>query len=180
MPALQFYSAERVRSFPEDGNRYETVHGELLVTPAPRVMHQAVVFRLAHALSTYLAHEPIGIVLGSPADISWAPDSLVQPDLFVAPRDEIRTLRWDQVRTLLVVVEILSPSSVRADRFTKRRLYQEAGVPLYWVLNPEAGQAEVWRPDSTFPEPVVEALTWIPKGASSGFHLLLEELFRSL
>ncbi|MEO8030499.1 MAG: hypothetical protein ABI765_06605 [Gemmatimonadota bacterium] len=35
-------------------------------------------------------------------------------------------------------------------------------------------------PASTFPGPVVEALAWPPKGAGSGFHLPLEELFRSL
>ena len=29
-------TAELVRTLPDDGNRYETVHGELLVTPAPR------------------------------------------------------------------------------------------------------------------------------------------------
>ena len=31
-----YYSAEMVRALPDDGNRYETVRGELLVTPAPR------------------------------------------------------------------------------------------------------------------------------------------------
>jgi hypothetical protein len=35
-----FYTDEMVRALPEDGNRYETVHGELLLTPAPRYDHQ--------------------------------------------------------------------------------------------------------------------------------------------
>ncbi len=30
-----FYTAEMVRALPDDGKRYETVHGELLVSPAP-------------------------------------------------------------------------------------------------------------------------------------------------
>jgi Uma2 family endonuclease len=46
------------------------------------------------------------------------------------------------MRTLLLAVEILSPSSVRADRFTKRRLYQE-GVSLYWVIDAHAAMAEI-------------------------------------
>jgi hypothetical protein len=37
MAAPIFYTAEMVRALPEDGNRYETVRGELLVTPAPRI-----------------------------------------------------------------------------------------------------------------------------------------------
>jgi len=35
MPAICYYTADMVRELPDDGNRYETVHGELLVTPAP-------------------------------------------------------------------------------------------------------------------------------------------------
>lgn len=40
MPASKSYTAEMGRALPEDGNRYETVYGELLVTPAPRALHQ--------------------------------------------------------------------------------------------------------------------------------------------
>jgi len=37
MVAPLYYTAEMVRALPEDGHRYETVHGELLMTPVPRV-----------------------------------------------------------------------------------------------------------------------------------------------
>ena len=36
MAAPAYYTADMVRALPDDGKRYETVHGELLVTPAPR------------------------------------------------------------------------------------------------------------------------------------------------
>lgn len=35
-----YYTADMVRALPDDGNRYETVHGELLVTTPPRLPHQ--------------------------------------------------------------------------------------------------------------------------------------------
>src|SRR5205809_2668433 len=83
MAAPIYWTAEMVRQLPDDGNRYEVVYGELLVTPAPRLSHQLLVSRLFHALAEYLAREPVGIVLTSPADISWGRDDvLVQPDLF--------------------------------------------------------------------------------------------------
>lgn len=131
MAAPTYWTAEMVRQLPDDGNRYEVVHGELLVTPAPRLGHQLLVTRLAIALGNYLAGEPVGIVLTSPADISWGRDVLVQPDVFVVPHDEAKSREWSRIRTLLLVVEVLSPSTARADRFTKRHRYQEAGVPLY-------------------------------------------------
>jgi hypothetical protein len=43
MAAPIYYTADMVRAMPDDGNRYEVVYGELLVTPAPRLWHQALV-----------------------------------------------------------------------------------------------------------------------------------------
>src|SRR5437773_7629741 len=76
MAAPIYYSADMVRALPDDGNRYETVHGELLMTPAPRLVHQHVVAELLARLHDYLKRHPIGRVLTSPADISWAADVL--------------------------------------------------------------------------------------------------------
>jgi hypothetical protein len=50
MAATTYWTAEMVRQLPDDGNRYEVVHGELLVTPAPRLNHQLLVTRASLAL----------------------------------------------------------------------------------------------------------------------------------
>src|SRR5881392_3010170 len=178
MAAPIYWTADMVRQLPDDGNRYEVVYGELLVTPAPRLNHQLLVSRLAVAIAKYLEHEPVGVMLTSPADISWGQDVLVQPDVFVIPHDEARTREWSRVRSLLLVVEVLSPTTERADRFTKRRRYQEAGVPLYWVADGAQQRVEVWTPDSAFPLIAMERLIWRPVGADRAFTLALEELFR--
>src|SRR5438046_8692577 len=81
MAAPIYYTADMVRSLPEDGNRYEVVHGELLVTPAPRLSHQHALLELATRLHAYLRIHPVGRVLTSPPDISWGPDLLSPPDL---------------------------------------------------------------------------------------------------
>jgi Uma2 family endonuclease len=180
MPATTFYTADMVRALPDDGNRYETVHGELLVTPAPRAWHQAIVLRLAMALSEYTGRIGIGYVYHSPADISWGPDTLVQPDVFVVDLAEARTLEWSRMKHLLLAIEVLSPSSLRADRFTKRRLYQEVGVPAYWTVNLDQCEVEVWTPDDTFPATERERLSWSPEGAEGSFVIELGELFEPI
>ncbi len=53
MPLTEYFSAAAVRALPDDGKRYETVHGELLVTPAPGIPHQRVVGRLHAVLWQY-------------------------------------------------------------------------------------------------------------------------------
>ncbi|MGH7510784.1 MAG: Uma2 family endonuclease [Gemmatimonadales bacterium] len=180
MAAPTFYTAQMVRALPEDGNRYETVRGELLVTPAPRMWHEVIVGRLTTALEAYLRINPIGHVFGSRSDISWGPDTLVEPDVFVAPLEEVRTLEWARVKSLLLVVEVLSPSSRRADRFTKRVEYQRQNIPCYWIVDPDERQVETWLPADAFPGFERERLVWHPAGAARPFVLSLEELFRPI
>jgi len=177
MPA-PFFTADMVRALPDDGRRYETVFGELLVSPSPRVTHQRVVLRLASALNRYLERNPIGEVFTSPSDISWRPDVLVQPDLFVAPFVETRTNEWERIQTLLLAVEVLSPSSIHADRVLKRKLYQRFGVKVYWVIDPDHGQVEVWTPGTHFPATERSRLVWHPEGAVHPFCVGVEELVR--
>ncbi len=180
MAAPIYYTAEMVRALPDDGNRYEVVYGELLVTPAPRMWHEIVQRRLMYALETYLLRYPVGEVLGSRADISWSPDTLVSPDVFVVPLHEARTLDWSKVRDLLLIAEVLSPSTARFDRFNKRRRYQDAGVPLYWIVDPDDRRIEVWTPPDTFPRFEAQRLVWHPAGAGEPFALELADLFRPI
>ncbi|MGH7580599.1 MAG: Uma2 family endonuclease [Gemmatimonadales bacterium] len=178
MVAPIYYTADMVRALPDDGNRYEVVYGELLVTPAPRPWHEVVQRRLVTALDLYLRVHPVGEVLGSRADISWASDVLVSPDVFVVAMEQARTLDWSRMRDLLLVAEVLSPSSARHDRFIKRRRYQEAGIPLYWIVEGDERRVEVWTPADSFPAFEEERLLWQPEGAAEPFAMTLEELFR--
>lgn len=78
MPAtIRRWTKELVQSLPNDGNRYELVAGELLVTPAPVERHQSLVREFAVALLDYL--RPLGLghtIYFAAADISWTPDDL--------------------------------------------------------------------------------------------------------
>ncbi|MDQ3698484.1 MAG: Uma2 family endonuclease [Gemmatimonadota bacterium] len=180
MAAPMYYTAETVRALPEDGNRYEVVYGELLVTPAPSVWHEVVQVRLRSALWRYLERQSLELTIFGPlADISWGRDDvLLSPDILVIPTSEARTLDWLEMRTLQLVVEVLSPSTARYDRFTKRRVYQAQGVPLYWLVDGDRHEVEVWTPEATFPAVERERLMWRPEGAHEAFTLELAALFR--
>jgi Uma2 family endonuclease len=161
MPLAQHFTADDVRALPDDRNRYETVHGELLVTPAPGGFHQRVITRLAAVLGSYLSANGREDLLTSPADISCDDDTLVQPDLFVGEMTEFnRTGKWSDLKTLYLVIEVVSPSSARHDRVTKRQLFQAQGIPTYWIVDIEQRQVEVWTPDADFPRVEREQLSW--------------------
>ena len=44
-----------------------------------------------------------------------------------------------------LLIEALSPSSIRADRRVKFELYARFGVPFYWIVDPDALTLEAYR-----------------------------------
>lgn len=161
------WTAEMVRALPDDGNRYECVDGELFVTPAPRLLHQRAILDLIRILDQYVRTHRVGELLFSPADIEFDPKTLVQPDLFVAPFVEGRRPRnWPEIHDLFLAVEVLSPSTARADRQVKRRKYQRQGVPEYWIVDLDGRVVERWRPGDERPEVLEDRLVWRPAAAT--------------
>jgi Uma2 family endonuclease len=132
--------------------------------PNRRVGREGVWRVLGHFGRLARAHAgPHGIdaALASLADISSGEDTLVQPDLFVADLTTFKqTWQWADIRTLHLAVEVLSPSTARADRLTKRRLYQEQRIPHYWIVDVDQQQVEVWTPDALSPAVEQEELIW--------------------
>lgn len=176
--APEYFTADMVRALPDDGKRYELVWGELLVSPSPIVRHQYAVAELFFRLSSYCRATGAGLTLMSPADISWSDDTLVQPDLFVIAPSEAMAERWESVRTLRLVVEVLSPSTAKHDRFQKRKLYQSQNVDTLWLVDLERHAVEVWTPGQSFPTVETERLTWQPEGAREPLAIPIADLLR--
>jgi Uma2 family endonuclease len=160
--------------------RYELIDGELLVTPSPRPLHQWLVWRLGRLLDEYVERHRAGHVLASPADLELEANSIVQPDLFVLPAGCERPVEsWDVVKRLILAVEVLSPTSLRHDRVTKRRFFQRVKVPEYWVVDPDTRLVERWTPDDDRPEVLDDRLTWWPVGEAAALEIDVTALFRT-
>ena len=178
MPANQWsgqdWTADLVRSLPDDGNRYELIDGVLLVSPSPAKRHQRAVRMLLITLQSYCERHGLGEALASPADIEFSPIDLVQPDVFVVA--EI-TSSWDEIRNLRLAVEVLSPSSIRTDRQIKRPRYQRERVPQFWIVDLDARIIERWCPDDQDPEIISEEMTWQPVAHIAALKFRLDEFF---
>jgi Uma2 family endonuclease len=118
-----------------DEPRCELLYGRLLVTPAPTARHQHIVLKIARILAD-CADRHGDQVLVSPLDVVLADHSVVQPDVVY-----VRAARSSIVRDRVegapdLVVEVLSPGTARRDLGEKLRLYAEAGVAEYWIIDP--------------------------------------------
>ena len=175
------WTVERWRELPADGNRYELVDGELLVTPSPGLPHQLASFQLARVIADYVERFRIGLTVIAPADVQYDDRTVVEPDIFVAPLRRGRRARsYSDLDGLLLAVEVISPSSARADRITKRRLYQRHRVPEYWIIDLDARVVERWRPDDDRPELLAEQIDWQPVTRHPPLSVNLPEYFRKL
>jgi Uma2 family endonuclease len=166
MPARRdpVWTVEMLDELPDDGNRYEIVDGELLVSPSPSRRHQLALGELFRLVGDYVRQHHIGHTFFAPLDVRFSRHRATQPDLFVeAPALEAR--REDRVDpgALLLAAEISSPTTARFDRKTKRPMYQDERVPEYWIVDLDARIVERWRPDDDRAEVLLERLEWQPR-----------------
>jgi Uma2 family endonuclease len=126
------YTVADLEAMPEDGQRYELIDGGLLVTPGPAPLHQRVTVRLVKLLDDHVAR---GFEALTPVDLDCGGDNVLQPDIVVLPSKIVDSgVRVVRAGDVLLVVEVVSPSSVRMDRVLKPQIYAEAGIPNYLLV----------------------------------------------
>lgn len=138
-PAQGEWTYEDYLRLPEDGNRYEVIRGVLHVSPAPLPEHQYTVFEFAVCLRDFVHERDCGIVYTAPLDVVLPAgiSSPVQPDVtfFRKGNEPRRGTIFEGVPDL--IAEALSPRTRRLDRTVKLEAYRDAGVPEYWLLDPD-------------------------------------------
>lgn len=134
-------------TLPDDGNRYEVIEGELIVSRAPSLIHQSVSLNLSVSIKIFLSQNPIGEVWTTPGVI-FSEFSGVIPDIvFVSSERRAEIASGERITGAPdLVIEIVSPGvdNERRDRIAKRQLYGKFGVKEYWVVNPYKRTIEVY------------------------------------
>lgn len=126
----------------DDGNLYELVEGKLeLMSPAPTVTHQMVSFEMQKNIAR--GCESDYIILYAPVDVILSANEVRQPDLVLVHRKRMDILSKRGVEGAPdLVVEIISPSTLKRDKIDKLKTYAYFHVPEYWIVDPENGILE--------------------------------------
>jgi Uma2 family endonuclease len=137
-------TAEEFLGLPDDGLRKELFDGEVVVAPAPSTRHQEIVICLVQVIKNHIDAHGGGRVLVAPYDVVLSAKDVVEPDvLFVADeRNEIITKANARGAPTLVIEVVSDPAT---DRRRKRDLYARAGIPEYWIVDPDGDRVEVYR-----------------------------------
>jgi Uma2 family endonuclease len=160
----------------DDGNRYEIIDGELLVTPAPRPAHEIIIQELGWLLDVYCRRLDIGRAYhGKSAVVTDT--SHVEPDIVVRQRVVPAPSTWDEMPLPRLVVEVLSDSTRRYDLVKKRAFYMKTGAPQYWIVDGETRTVRIITRDGE--SLVSDRLAWQPAPAHPAFEVDLRSFFAS-
>jgi len=128
----------------DDGKRYEILEGELVMAPAPELDHQGLIGELFSGMRAHIVAGSLGKLYVVPVDVVLDDRNVVQPDLVFVSRKNQGVLKKTGIFGVPdLVVEVLSPSSIRMDRYRKLALYRDFKIPEYWIVDPAAGSIEV-------------------------------------
>lgn len=132
--------------FPDDGRIHELIGGDHYVAPAPGTRHQRISRHVQHQLMDQLEMTGKAEVYNAPTDIHLTQIDVVQPDLVVIDLARKHIISPKKVNgPPELVVEILSDSTSKRDVTLKKDLYQRAGVPEYWVIDPDRNEVTAYK-----------------------------------
>jgi Uma2 family endonuclease len=176
MKTLVRFSYEDLEHLPDDGKRREIIGGELYTMPSPNPRHQDIVGNIFFEIKLFLLTHVLGRVFVAPIDVIFHIDDVIIPDVaFISvERQELVSKRGIEGAPDLII-EVISPSSVKRDLEVKRKLCQREGVLVYIAVDPEREQVYGWDGDKSFVLGKDDVLTCsvLPE-----FELVVEKIFK--
>ena len=166
----------------KEGERFELIFGEAFAMSAPDARHQEILGDIFNQLYNFLRGKPCK-VYPAPYDVRLfyeedeSDDTVVQPDISVVC-DEKKRGKEGCRGAPDMVVEILSPSNTAIEMNRKLKLYREAKVREYWVVDPESNEVSVYHlEESPFLYDVYGSTDTVPVSVLPGLNIVLEQVF---
>jgi Uma2 family endonuclease len=122
---------------PEGTKKTELIEGDLIMSPSPKRFHQEIVGRIFGMIWAYLQVKPLGRVYASPFDVTLTDLNVYQPDICYFSKSRYASLTEQGADGAPeLVVEVLSPGSVKHDLGVKKEIYARTGVEELWIIDP--------------------------------------------
>jgi Uma2 family endonuclease len=141
----KIYTYQDYAELPDDGNRYEIIEGELIMSPAPVTIHQEVLLNIAIELGNLLRRTKLGKIYIAPTDVVMSDINVVQPDILFITREKLQIITTKNIKGVPdLIIEITSPATGYYDLRGKKELYEKFGVQEYWIVDPMKQRVEIY------------------------------------
>lgn len=151
-------------NWPEN-ERWEIHEGVPFLLTAPLWQHQEISVQLSTLFHNYLSGKscrvycaPFDLRLPEPGQTDEESTFVVQPDITVVC-DLTRLKKTGYCGAPALIIEIISPTTAKIDKIIKFNRFEKAGVPEYWIVEPEEKLVSVYtlQDDGRYGRPEVYA-----------------------
>jgi Uma2 family endonuclease len=145
-PAQGHWSEEEYLGL--NGNHLvEFSNGYLEVLPIPTTWHQMLVAYLYGVLLDHVGRRPLGTVLFAALRVRLWRGKFREPDILFMAKAHVQRIKEEYWDGADLVMEVVSGNKEdrRRDLVIKRGEYARAGIPEYWIVDPEKEQIIVLR-----------------------------------
>ena len=160
---------------------YELFDGEIMKRSAPSLIHQRISRKLLGKMDTYIEEKKLGEVFSAPVDLNLDEHNAFQPDLaFISKERSFLIEDDDYIKGAPdLVVEIISPGTVKKDRVIKKDLCERFAVREYWLVDPLNKGIEIYtmQEDKYVLHDLQEISGKISSTVLTGFELELGHIF---
>jgi len=164
-----------------EGERFELINGEAFAIAAPNEQHQLILVELSTQFHIFLKGKPCKVI-PAPYDVRLfyaedeSDDTVVQPDITVVCDEKKRGPEGCRGAPDLVV-EILSPSNNAIEMNRKFKLYQQAGIKEYWIVDPQEKTLTVFRFGNNPAFQIFTSTDTVSVDTIPGLCIILEDVF---
>lgn len=130
----------------EEGAPFQLINYDLIMSPSPIPIHQAVSMRLIQAISNFLdSKNDNGFLVSAPMDVKFDEGNVLQPDvLYITEERKAEIIKDFIIGAPDLVIEILSPSNAYYDLRQKKDIYEKYGVKEYIIIDPVQENADLY------------------------------------
>ena len=121
-----------------EGLLCEVIENTIYMSPAPDFFHQKLSGELYSSILNQIKKINAGECVAAPMDVFFDASNAYQPDILFIAKENLGIIKDGKIRgTPDMIIEILSPGSVKNDKITKRNVYERNGVKEYFIVDPK-------------------------------------------
>lgn len=117
--------------------RIELIDGRIEVLPMPTEVHHLVLIFLFDALRSFVKQANLGMVQVAGIRVRLRKDEIREPDVMFMRKENARRRRNIYWEGADIAMEVVSPDDPARDYDEKRIAYAKAGIPEYWIVDPQ-------------------------------------------
>jgi Uma2 family endonuclease len=137
-PQGQWSEDEYLRLDQRGGRIVELVHGQFRILPTPNISEHLLCQFLLCNLSDFVSTRSLGFVVHAPLPVRLGPRHYREPDVvFFKPKRLPPGKEYPELADLIIEIVSDDANSRKRDYEEKRRDYAAAGVPEYWIVDPQ-------------------------------------------